>query len=121
MLFPGTAGGRYAALTRPMPQSFSRICGIWIAFSDDLVNWGGHERLALPRWGYWDELRTGASAVPFLTDHGWLELADPLSCVHQAVSYRPITRYEVTGGYLNLPGLTVHDPNPAKPAREETS
>jgi len=30
--------------------------------------------------------------------------------VHRAVSYRPITRYEVTGGYLNLPGLTVHDP-----------
>jgi heme-degrading monooxygenase HmoA len=34
------------------------------------------------------------------------------SDVHQAISYRPITRYEVTGGYLNLPGLTTHDPNP---------
>jgi hypothetical protein len=32
--------------------------------------------------------------------------------VHQAVSYRPITRYEVTGGYLNLPGLTTNDPAP---------
>jgi heme-degrading monooxygenase HmoA len=32
--------------------------------------------------------------------------------VHQAVTYRPITRHEVAGGYLNLPGLTVHDPNP---------
>jgi MFS family permease len=32
--------------------------------------------------------------------------------VHRAVSYRPITRYEVTGGDLNLPGLTVHDPSP---------
>ncbi len=31
--------------------------------------------------------------------------------VHRAVTYRPITRYEVTGGYLNLPGLTVHDPS----------
>jgi heme-degrading monooxygenase HmoA len=38
--------------------------------------------------------------------------------VHQAVDYRPITRYEVTGGYLNLPGLTVYDPNP--PAEENT-
>ena len=27
--------------------------------------------------------------------------------VHQAVTYRPITRYDVTGGYLNLPGLTA--------------
>ena len=30
--------------------------------------------LALPRWGMWDELRTGASAVPFKTERGWLEL-----------------------------------------------
>jgi len=35
--------------------------------------------------------------------------------VHQAISYRPITRYEVTGGYLNLPGLTSHDPAPQPP------
>ncbi len=35
--------------------------------------------------------------------------------VHQAVSYRPITRYEVIGGYLNLPGLTISDPS-ARPA-----
>jgi heme-degrading monooxygenase HmoA len=32
--------------------------------------------------------------------------------VHQAVTYRPITRYEVAGGYLNLPGLTACDPSP---------
>jgi heme-degrading monooxygenase HmoA len=40
--------------------------------------------------------------------------------VHKAVSYRPITRYEVTGGYLNLPGLTVHDISP-QPMPEEQS
>jgi heme-degrading monooxygenase HmoA len=34
------------------------------------------------------------------------------SDVHQAVAYRPITRYDVPGGYLNLPGLSIHDPNP---------
>lgn len=27
------------------------------------------------------------------------------SDVHRAVDYRPITRYEITGGYLNAPGL----------------
>lgn len=74
VIFPQRVGGQYVALTRPMPQSFSRIFGIWIAFSDDLRQWGGHETLALPRLGFWDELRTGASAVPFLTDHGWIEL-----------------------------------------------
>lgn len=74
VLFPERVGGKYAALTRPMPQSFGRIFGIWIAFSDDKRSWGGHRPLALPRWGRWDELRTGASAVPFRTERGWLEL-----------------------------------------------
>ena len=35
------------------------------------------------------------------------------SDVHRAVDYRPITRYEVPAGYLNLSGLRIHDPNPA--------
>jgi predicted GH43/DUF377 family glycosyl hydrolase len=74
VIFPERCGGQYVALTRPMPQSFSRIFGIWIAFSDDLVSWGGHETICLPRWDHWDELRTGASAVPFRTREGWLEL-----------------------------------------------
>jgi heme-degrading monooxygenase HmoA len=29
--------------------------------------------------------------------------------VHHAVGYQPITRYEIAGGYLNLPGLACHD------------
>ena len=74
MIFPEKVAGRYVALTRPMPQSFARIFGIWIAFSDDLVTWCGHETVCLPRWERWDELRTGASAVPFRTKQGWLEL-----------------------------------------------
>ena len=41
------------------------------------------------------------------------------SAVHQAVSYRPITRYGVPGGYLNLPGLTAHDPSPQPPDIDE--
>ena len=41
------------------------------------------------------------------------------SDVHQSVTYRPITRYDVPGGYLNLPGLTVHDPNPPADHRSE--
>jgi predicted GH43/DUF377 family glycosyl hydrolase len=49
VLFPGKVGGDYVALTRPMPQSFSRIIGIWIAFSNDLTDWGRHEPLALRR------------------------------------------------------------------------
>lgn len=73
-LFPGRVRGRYVALTRPMPSSFNRVLGIWIAFSDDLVSWGGHRPLALPRRGMWDSVRTGAGAVPFRVPEGWLEL-----------------------------------------------
>jgi predicted GH43/DUF377 family glycosyl hydrolase/glycosyltransferase involved in cell wall biosynthesis len=74
VLFPERVDGRYVALTRPMPQSFGRVLGIWIAFSDDLDQWGHHQPLALPRWGMWDELRTGAGTVPFRVAEGWLEL-----------------------------------------------
>ena len=34
------------------------------------------------------------------------------SAVHQAVNYRPITRYDVAGGYLNLAGLRLVEPSP---------
>ncbi len=73
-LFPDRVRGRYVALTRPMPASFNRVLGIWIAFSDDLVGWGGHRPLALPRPGMWDGVRTGAGSVPFRIPEGWLEL-----------------------------------------------
>jgi heme-degrading monooxygenase HmoA len=32
------------------------------------------------------------------------------SDVHAAVDYRPITRYEVAGGYLDIPGLQEAQP-----------
>ena len=33
------------------------------------------------------------------------------SDVHRAVDYRPLTRYDVVGGYINLPGLAqLEDP-----------
>lgn len=73
-LFPERVGGKFRALTRPMPQSFSQILGIWVASSDDLVEWGGHVQVCLPRPGRWDERRTGASSVPFRVPEGWLEL-----------------------------------------------
>ncbi len=74
VLFPGHVQDRYVALTRPMPASFNRVLGIWIAFSNDLVGWGGHRPLALPRPGMWDGVRTGAGTVPFRVREGWLEL-----------------------------------------------
>jgi predicted GH43/DUF377 family glycosyl hydrolase len=74
VLFPGRIDGKYHALTRPMSQSFGKILGTWVATSDDLLSWGGHAPVCMPRRGYWDEQRTGASAVPFRVEEGWLEL-----------------------------------------------
>jgi len=34
------------------------------------------------------------------------------SDIHHAVDYRPITRHDVVGGYLNLVGLRQADPSP---------
>src|SRR5258708_7590140 len=42
--------------------------------------------------------------------------------VHQAVDYRPLTRYDMVGGYLNLAGLAQTMPDtPTPTAKEETS
>jgi heme-degrading monooxygenase HmoA len=53
---------------------------------------------------------------------GWIATPerDALSAseVHQAVSYRPIVRYDVTGGYTNLPGLGAL-PDQYLPSTEE--
>jgi heme-degrading monooxygenase HmoA len=39
--------------------------------------------------------------------------------VHQSVDYHPITRYDIAGGYLNLPGLARHDPAPPSQSKQE--
>jgi predicted GH43/DUF377 family glycosyl hydrolase len=74
VLFPEKVDGHYLAFTRPMPGSFGRVLGIWIAESDDLVHWGRHRPVAQPRHRMWDEMRIGASLVPIRTDDGWLEI-----------------------------------------------
>ena len=74
VFFPERVGDRYLAFTRPMPGSFSRVLGIWLAESPDLVHWGRHRPVAQPRPGMWDEARIGASLTPFRVDGGWLEV-----------------------------------------------
>ena len=74
VLFPERVDGRYLAFTRPMPASFSHVLGIWLAESPDLLHWGAHRPVALPRSGHWDEMRIGASLVPIRVEEGWLEL-----------------------------------------------
>jgi predicted GH43/DUF377 family glycosyl hydrolase len=74
VLFPERVDGTYLAFTRPMPGSFSRMLGIWLAESPDLAHWGRHRPVAMPRPGLWDEARIGASLTPFRVPGGWLEI-----------------------------------------------
>ncbi|OBZ12030.1 glycosidase [Bacillus sp. FJAT-27264] len=73
MLFPEQIGGKYYALTRPVPHSFGAP-EMWIAESPDLVHWGKHRFLMGLRQDSWDGGRMGGGAVPIRTEHGWLAL-----------------------------------------------
>lgn len=66
-LFPGKAGGRWVLFHREFPH-------MWVAWSDDLLHWKDDTVLMEPRQGMWDCNRLGASAPPFRTDLGWVEL-----------------------------------------------
>ncbi len=72
-LFPEKIGGLYYGLHRPSTSEYGRP-NMWIASSPDLLHWGDHRLLAAVRPGSWDSGRIGASAVPFLTEKGWLEI-----------------------------------------------
>ena len=73
VIFPEKVEGKYYALHRPASTLFGKQ-EIWISESPDLFCWGNHRCLMGPRSGYWDELKIGASAVPFRIDQGWLEV-----------------------------------------------
>lgn len=72
VLFPRKIGGRYAALHRRWPN-------VWIAYSDDLLNWPTQEMAIIygPRHddpAAWDSKSVGNNGVPIETEAGWLLL-----------------------------------------------
>ena len=64
-LFPEQIGGHYVLLHRRPPD-------IWIASSDDLLNWTDHRVIMRSRPGTWEAFKIGAAAPPLKTDQGWL-------------------------------------------------
>ena len=73
VLFPERIGGKYWALTRPVPRYLGPR-GIWIASWPDTIHWGQHLPLVLPEEGTFHDGKTGGSCVPIKTDQGWLEI-----------------------------------------------
>jgi len=74
-LFPVRFNGRYAMLHRPVPAMPDFTANIWIAFSPDMIHWGGHRQIIAARGpGWWDAARIGIGPPPMRTSEGWLVL-----------------------------------------------
>jgi len=73
VIFPERIKGNYYALHRPDSGLFHKQ-DIWIADSLGLRCWGHHRCLMGTRQGLWDQVKIGASAVPFKTPQGWIEV-----------------------------------------------
>lgn len=71
-LFPRRIHGNFALIHRPMTDLGADI---WISFSPDLRNWGGH-KVVLParRGAWWDANKVGLSPPLIETERGWLLL-----------------------------------------------
>lgn len=71
-LFPRRIHGEFALIHRPMTDLGAHV---WVSFSPDLRNWGGH-RLVLParKGAWWDANKVGLSPPLIETPDGWLML-----------------------------------------------
>lgn len=133
-LLPRRMNGRWALIHRPVTDSGAHV---WISFSPDLRNWGGH-KLVLParRGSWWDANHIGLSPPLIETDRGWLMLYHGVRRTGAGCLYRvgvalldletaercllrgdawifgPETPYETRGdvGYVTFPcGYTIDD------------
>jgi predicted GH43/DUF377 family glycosyl hydrolase len=69
-LLPCRIDGNFALIHRPMHDSGSHV---WISYSPDLRNWGGHKLMLQARRGaWWDANKVGLSPPLIDTDRGWL-------------------------------------------------
>ena len=131
-LLPRRINGSFALIHRPVTD---RGAHIWISFSPDLRNWGGHKMVLAARLGsWWDANRVGLSPPLIETPRGWLMLYHGVKRTGAGCLYRlgvalldletaercllrgdswvfgPETRYEREGdvGYVTFPcGWTV--------------
>jgi len=71
-IFPTKIKREYWCFHRP-GSSIGKL-SIWLAASDNIMNWGNHILLISPRKGMWDSERVGAGAPPIRTHKGWLEI-----------------------------------------------
>ena len=69
-LLPRRIDGNFAMLHRPMTDVAAHV---WISYSPDLTNWGGHKLVLQARRGaWWDANKVGLSPPLIETPRGWL-------------------------------------------------
>ncbi len=69
-VLPRRIDGSYALIHRPMHDSGAHV---WISYSPDLRNWGGHKLILQARkGGWWDANKVGLSPPLIETARGWL-------------------------------------------------
>ena len=69
-LLPRRFGGNWALIHRPMSP---RGAHMWVSYSHDLRQWGGHKLILDARLGgWWDANKIGLSPPPIETEKGWL-------------------------------------------------
>jgi len=69
-LLPRRIDGRWALVHRPVGPTSAHI---WISYSADLRNWGGHKKILEARLGgWWDANKIGLSPPWIETSEGWL-------------------------------------------------
>lgn len=133
-LLPRRVEGNFALLHRPMSDSGAHI---WMSYSPDLRNWGGHRVvLKARRGGWWDANKIGLSPPLIETPDGWLmlyhgvrrtaagclyrvgaallDLQQPERCLLRGDSWMfgPEAPYELQGDVANVVfpcGVTVGD------------
>ncbi len=72
-LFEEKIGNKYYCLHRPSGIGLGGNY-IWIADSENLTHWGGHQCILHTREGMWDSSRVGAGTSPIKTKEGWLAI-----------------------------------------------
>jgi predicted GH43/DUF377 family glycosyl hydrolase len=85
-LLPHRIDGSFALVHRPMTDTGAHI---WMSYSPDLRNWGGH-RLVLRarRGGWWDANKIGLSPPLIETSRGWLMLYHGVRTTASGALYR---------------------------------
>ncbi|RMF41715.1 MAG: glycosylase, partial [Planctomycetota bacterium] len=73
VLFPERIGGRFVALHRPVGATRFTRPEIWVAESDNLLDWGNHRPVDVPCHP-WNADRVGGGCPPRPHPAGWLTI-----------------------------------------------